>query len=39
MGLIAFIAGILCGLLSKFVGLLGTLAVTLGALFGFTDKK
>ena len=40
MGIIAFLLGVIFALISKFCGLLGTLAVIiLGALFGFTDKK
>jgi len=39
MGIIAFLLGVVFALFSKFCGLLGTLAVMLGALFGFTDKK
>ncbi len=39
MGIIAFLAGVLVALTSKFLGFFGSLAVLLGALFGFTDKK
>lgn len=39
MGIIGFLLGVIFALVSKFCGLLGTLAVMLGALFGFKGDK